>query len=86
MKHVFIINPAAGKENSFEIIKSELEALETSVTYELYETKAPGDATAYIHDYCRKHHCNIPPDVPKANIFLLISFLLSPLFYKFSFF
>ncbi len=55
MKHVFIINPAAGKENSYEEIRGALEALETPVDYELYETQAPGDATAYIRDYCRTH-------------------------------
>ena len=55
MKHVFIINPAAGKENSYEEIRQALEALETPVDYELYETQAPGDATAYIRDYCRTH-------------------------------
>ena len=55
MKHIFIINPAAGKENSFDVIKKELEALEHSVDYELYLTQAPGDATAYIHEYCKSH-------------------------------
>lgn len=55
MKHVFIINPAAGKENAYDTIRRELEALETSVDYELYVTQAPGDATAYIREYCRHH-------------------------------
>jgi diacylglycerol kinase (ATP) len=55
MKHIFIINPAAGKENSYETIKSALEALETPIDYELYLTRAQGDATAYIRDYCRTH-------------------------------
>lgn len=55
MKHIFIINPAAGKENSYEEIRASLEALESPVEYELYETQAPGDATAYIRDYCRQH-------------------------------
>ena len=55
MKHIFIINPAAGKENSFDVIKKELEALEYPVDYELYLTQAPGDATAYIHEYCKSH-------------------------------
>ncbi len=55
MKHVFIINPAAGKENSYEEIRQALEALERPVDYELYETQAPGDATAYIRNYCATH-------------------------------
>ena len=55
MKHIFIINPAAGKENAFEIIRNALEALENPVDHELYLTKAPGDATSYIRNYCRSH-------------------------------
>ena len=55
MKHIFIINPAAGKENSYEEIRQALDSLETPVEYELYETQAPGDATAYVREYCRTH-------------------------------
>jgi len=55
MKHIFIINPAAGKENAYEAIRTALEALDTPADYELYLTKAPGDATAYIRDYCEKN-------------------------------
>ena len=55
MKHVFVINPAAGKENSYETIKAALEAMESSVEYELYQTTGVGDATAYVKDYCAKY-------------------------------
>ena len=55
MKHIFIINPAAGKDNSFQNIKELLESKKTEVDYELYETQAPGDATAYIRSYCEAH-------------------------------
>ena len=55
MKHVFIINPASGKENSFNEIKTALEALHADVDYELYETKGRGDATAYIREYCERY-------------------------------
>ena len=55
MKHIFIINPAAGKDNSFENIKQRLEQKKLEVDYELYETQAPGDATAYIRAYCAAH-------------------------------
>ena len=55
MKHIFIINPAAGKDNSFENIKKILELKKVAVDYELYETQAPGDATAYIRKYCTEH-------------------------------
>ena len=55
MKHIFVINPAAGKENSYNTIEQVLKSLDTPVDYELYVTQAPGDATAYIRDYCRKN-------------------------------
>jgi len=55
MKHVFMINPAAGKENSYQAIQSALQAMDIPVDYELYETKAPGDATEYIREYCRRY-------------------------------
>ncbi len=55
MKHIFIINPAAGKNDSFETIRKNLEAMENKVDYELYATQAPGDATAYIRNYCEKY-------------------------------
>lgn len=55
MKHIFIVNPAAGKENAHDTIRTALDALETPVDYEIYLTQAPGDATAYIRDYCRTH-------------------------------
>ena len=55
MKHIFVINPAAGKDNSFENISRILDAQAVKVDYELYQTQAPGDATAYIREYCRTH-------------------------------
>ncbi len=55
MKHIFIINPAAGRENSYDEIEKAMQALETPADYELYQTKSSGDATAYIREYCRTH-------------------------------
>ncbi len=55
MKHVFIINPAAGKDNSFDNIRKILDAQQVKVDYELYQTQAPGDATAYIRNYCETY-------------------------------
>ena len=45
MKHIFIINPAAGKGNAYEQIRKELESLQEPVDYALYQTRATGDAT-----------------------------------------
>lgn len=55
MKHIFIINPAAGKTDSYANLKALLQAQNTKVDYELYATKAPGDATAYIRNWCEQH-------------------------------
>ncbi len=55
MKHIFVINPAAGKENSYEVIKTALESLHESVDWEIYVTQSPTDATEYIREYCTKN-------------------------------
>lgn len=55
MKHIFIVNPASGKENSTEEIKRQLAKLDSDVDWELYVTKSPGDATQYIKKYCEEH-------------------------------
>ncbi len=55
MKHIFVINPAAGKENSYECIKKELEALDTDADWELYQTKGNMDATEFVRAYCKEH-------------------------------
>lgn len=54
MKHIFIINPTAGVKNSTEEIKEELLNLKLS-DYEVYETKAHGDATLFVKEYIATH-------------------------------
>lgn len=48
MKHIFIVNPAAGKVNSAEEIREKLASLGDKYDAEIYETAAPKDATAYV--------------------------------------
>ena len=55
MKHVFVINPAAGRENAFEAVKNALRELDVELDYELYQTRGQGDATAYVRAYCQKY-------------------------------
>ena len=55
MKHVFIINPAAGKVDAREDIESALCTLPTQIDYEIYLTQGRGDATAFVHEYCKQH-------------------------------
>ncbi len=56
MKHIFILNPAAGKSNAFATVEQALrEEYAEKIDYAIYQTQAPGDATAYIREYCRNH-------------------------------
>jgi len=55
MKHIFIINPAAGKEDSYANLEVLLRNQKTKVDYELYATQAPGDATVYIRNWCTQN-------------------------------
>ena len=53
MKHIFIINPKSGKEDSTSHIRQQLE--KTNVDWEIYNTTAPKDAIRFIRDWCEKH-------------------------------
>lgn len=53
MKHIFIINPQAGSGSKLDETRAAIRALGSDV--ELYETKAPKDATAYIRNFCESH-------------------------------
>ena len=55
MKHIFVINPAAGKVDFAKSLAEILDGYKDRMDYEIYHTQAPGDATAYIRDYCRKY-------------------------------
>lgn len=55
MKHIFILNPAAGKENALQTLEQQLKSKFKGVDCEIYLTKAPKDAISYIKDYCRTY-------------------------------
>ena len=55
MKHIFVINPAAGAVDALEEIKKKVNSEAKGYDYEFYETKAPHDATEYIKSYCASH-------------------------------
>ncbi len=48
MKHIFIVNPAAGANDSTKVIKACLEEHHHDIDFEVYTTKFAGDATQYI--------------------------------------
>lgn len=56
-KHIFIINPVAGKKDNTSYIKETLDSI-PSFEYTMYITKEVGDATKYVHNMCKDN-----PDV-----------------------
>lgn len=46
MKHIFIVNPAAGKQDATEAVKKATASL--NVDYEIYRSKCRGDAAEYV--------------------------------------
>lgn len=52
MKHIFVINPAAGPKSSEDFIKNQLEAIGASDISEIYVTKGPQDATKFVQKRC----------------------------------
>lgn len=55
MQHVFVINEYAGKGGSAAAIRRELQALDGQISYTVYCTKNPTDATAFVRAYCAEH-------------------------------
>ncbi len=55
MKHFFVINPAAGRQNSYDSIQQRLESGEFPLEHEIYRTQGPTDATSFIRAYCEAH-------------------------------
>ena len=52
MKYIFIINPKSGKKDSTVYIKDYLEKNYNDLKYEIYNTKAVGDAIKYVKNVC----------------------------------
>lgn len=56
IKHVFILNPAAGKGEVQSDLQSQIERVcaERGVDYEIYHTGAPGEATDFVRTACEQ--------------------------------
>ncbi len=54
MKHIFVLNPAAGKNGAAEALVPEIEAIfrERGEEPELYRTVSVGDATHFVRERC----------------------------------
>ena len=55
MKHIFIINPKAGRVDKVEAITNELIDKGKDIDYEIYVTKAQGDGAVYTRHYLETH-------------------------------
>jgi len=57
MKHIFVVNPAAGKGKNLPALLASITCAceELKVAFDIYHTHAAGDATAYVSEQCEKH-------------------------------
>ena len=55
MKHIFVINPAAGRQSAYDDVCSRLSSGVFGADYEIYRTRHPHDATSFIRSYCEAH-------------------------------
>ena len=55
MKHIFLMNPAAGKDEDKQALKQQIEkaCTEAGIEYEIYKTTGPHDATAHVEACCK---------------------------------
>lgn len=52
MKYIFVVNPFAGQGQSENMVRSAIEKLPQKDDCEVYITKAVGDATVFVKNYC----------------------------------
>ena len=55
MQYIFIVNPHAGESDNAAVIRNAVNALPEKEQCEVYVTKAPGDATVFVSDWCASH-------------------------------
>ncbi|MBE6619859.1 MAG: diacylglycerol kinase family lipid kinase [Ruminococcaceae bacterium] len=57
MKHIYLINPAAGRSDSTDVLSEQIRAAYEDGEHEavLYRTAGVGDATRYVREYCTEH-------------------------------
>lgn len=56
IKHLFVVNPMAGKADGSAVVDGILATLEGRIDYEKYVTRSPGDATRYVRQRCAEAH------------------------------
>jgi len=56
MRHIFVINPKAGRVDRTSEISAKLKDYDGKLDYEIYVTKSLGDAQGYVRSYLEKHN------------------------------
>ena len=54
MKHIFVINPNAGKKDRFSDISNDLKKYDGVIDYEVYKTTCKGDGREFVKKYLRQ--------------------------------
>ena len=59
MKHIFIYNPVAGRDACAAVaqLQNKMRKYEGALDFEFYATKAAGDATVFVREYCKREPC-----------------------------
>jgi YegS/Rv2252/BmrU family lipid kinase len=57
MKHIYLINPAAGRVDSSSALTQKIKEAyrESGIPVDIYCTKGVGDATRFVREYCENH-------------------------------
>ena len=55
MKHIFVINPNAGKKDRFSDISNDLKKYDGVIDYEVYKTTCKGDGREFVKKYLETH-------------------------------
>lgn len=58
MKHIFVVNPCAGRQDSTTLVTRKAEAYASALPefdYQLYVTRAAGDATRFVRQWIEQH-------------------------------
>ncbi len=55
MKHVFVLNPTAGKRDSTNEVLGKLEAFRNKLDVETHVTQSPGDAPRFVREWCENN-------------------------------
>ena len=68
MKHIFIVNPKAGKKNHLLEITEKLKEYDGKIDYEIYQTKCVRDGFEYTKTYLENHPDTVYIDTSKKYL------------------